>query len=217
MTGNEPITVLLADDHPIVRYSLRQALEEDPQLKVIGEASDGREALRLVNSLEPDVLLLDLEMPEMSGVEVVEELELAETQTRTLVISGHADERYLNHLISLGIEGYLLKEETPDVFIEAIKGIHQGQGGWYSRPVMRQMAVVYSQELQEERRLTPRQKLVLESVAKGKTNNEVGYLLGVSEKTIEKHLGEIIKKLGVATRVEAVVLAIRNQWIVVEH
>lgn len=217
MLGNEVIRVLLADDHPIVRYSLRQVLEEDPQLKVIGEAGDGREALRLVKSLEPDVLLLDLEMPDMSGVDVVEEMELAETQTRTLVISGYADEGYVNRLISLGIEGYLLKEESPDVFIEAIKGIHQGESGWYSQAIMHQMATQFTQRPQEECHLTLRQKQVLELVAKGKTNHEVGYLLGVNEKTIEKHLGDIIRKLGVATRVEAVVLAIRNQWIVVEH
>jgi DNA-binding NarL/FixJ family response regulator len=206
------IRVILADDHPVTRGGIRNLLERAPDIAVIGEANDGAEALRLVQELNPDVLLLDMEMPGFKGVEVAQQLQAAQSPVRILALSAYNDKQYILELLASGASGYLIKEEVPETIIEAVRGVARGEQGWVSRRVAAQM-VNWTREEEgtpEKMGLTEREMSVLRLVATGKTNQEIGLALGISEKTVEKHLEGVFGKLGVASRVEAAVWAVRT-------
>jgi DNA-binding NarL/FixJ family response regulator len=151
---------------------------------VVGEASDGAEALRLAQELTPDVLLLDMEMPGLKGVEVAHQLKQAGSPVRILALSAYDDSQYIPSLLAAGAAGYLTKDEVPETIIEAVRGVSRGEQGWVSRRVAAKMAA-----------------------------QEIGATLGISEKTVEKHLEAIFRKLGVASRVEAAVLAVKENLV----
>lgn len=203
------IRVLLADDHPVVRGGIRNLIETAPEIAVVGEASGGREALSLVEELQPDVLLLDMEMPDMSGVEVARQLAQKKTAVRILALSAYDDPQYIRSLFSSGAAGYLTKDEAPEFILEAINGVWRGQEGWLSRRVAARMTV-WTRDEPDDMGLTRRELQVLRKIVEGKTNQEAGLELGISDKTIEKHLESIFAKLGVSSRVEAAVLAVRE-------
>jgi DNA-binding NarL/FixJ family response regulator len=127
------IRVALTDDHPKVRASIRHLLEQAMDIVVVGEASDGAEALRLVADLAPDILLLDVEMPGMSGVEVARRLKAAGAPVRVLALSAYDDEQYVGELLATGAAGYLTKDEAPEAIVEAVRGVARGEKGWFSR------------------------------------------------------------------------------------
>ena len=204
------IKVLLADDHPVVRSGMRKLIEKDQNIRVVGEAASGKDALRLVNELAPDVLLLDMEMPDINGNDVAIQLSKENSPVRILALSAHADRQYIKELLSNGASGYLIKEEVPETIIEAIKGIANGEQGWVSRTVAAQLSLLVQGEEQGLSSLTPRENEVLLGVTDGKTNQEIGVDLGISEKTVEKHLEGIFSKLEVNSRVEAAVIAVRK-------
>jgi DNA-binding NarL/FixJ family response regulator len=205
--------VLLADDHPIVRAGIRNLLERAQGIQVVGEASGGEEALLLVNELAPDVLLLDMEMPDLKGVEVAQRLRASNSPVRILALSAYDDRQYILELLSSGAAGYLVKEEVPETIIEAVRGVARGEQGWVSRRVASQMADWLHTDEQSKMGLTSREIEVLRLVVAGKTNQEIGMALGISEKTVEKHLEGVFSKLGVASRVEAAVVAVRSKLI----
>lgn len=205
----EKIRVLLADDHPVVRGGVRALLEDEPDIEVVAEASGGYEAIAMVKELKPDIILLDMEMPDLSGVEVARQLENERTGCKILALSAYDDPQYIRSLLQLGAAGYLIKEEAPEYIIEAIQGIWRGQVGWLSRKVAAKMTM-WTQQYSADYGLTPREKEVLHAIAQGKTNQEAGIALGISDKTIEKHLESVFSKLGVSSRVEAAVLAVRE-------
>lgn len=208
----QKIRVLLADDHPVVRGGVRALLEEEPEIEVIGEASGGHEAIAMVKELRPDVLLLDMEMPDLSGVEVAKALSKEQTGCKVLALSAYDDPQYIRSLLSLGAAGYLIKEEAPEFIIEAVQGVWRGQEGWLSRKVAAKMSS-WTRDNQPDYHLTPREKEVLHVIVQGKTNQEAGLMLGISDRTIEKHLESIFAKLGVSSRVEAAVLAVREELV----
>lgn len=208
-----PTSVLLVDDHPVVRSGIRNLLEKAPDIVVVGEASDGTEALRMVKELSPDILLLDMEMPGLSGNEVAQALLKEGASVRILALSAHDDRQYIQELLANGAAGYLVKEEVPEAIIEAVRGVSRGEQGWVSRRIAAKMSTWMREERSERMSLTPREKEVLASVVAGKTNQEIGVVLGISEKTVEKHLEGIFNKLGVASRVEAAVQAVREGMI----
>ncbi len=208
-----PTSVLLVDDHPVVRAGIRNLLEKAPDITVVGEASNGTEALRMVHDLSPDVLLLDMEMPGLSGNEVAQQLQKAGSNVRILALSAHDDKQYIQELLAIGAAGYLVKEEVPEAIVEAVRGVSRGEKGWVSRRVAAQMSTWMGEENQEHNGLTSREVQVLQAVVAGKTNQEIGLSLGISEKTVEKHLEGIFAKLGVASRVEAAVRAVREGWL----
>jgi len=203
------IRVVLAEDHPVTRGGIRDLLEKAVDIQVVGEAADGTEALRLVEQLAPDVLLLDMEMPGLKGLEVAQRLQLAGAAVRILALSAHNDKQYIHGLLSSGAAGYLTKEEAPQTIVNAVRGVARGEQGWVSRPVAAQMAA-WTQEAAQPQGLTEREREVLKRVVEGKTNHEIGLVLGISEKTVEKHLEGVYAKLGVASRVEAAVQAVRE-------
>jgi DNA-binding NarL/FixJ family response regulator len=208
-----PTSVVLVDDHPVVRAGIRNLLEKAADIIVIGEASTGPEALKIVSDLNPDVLLLDMELPGISGSEVASQLQKSGTGTKILALSAHDDRQYIQELLANGASGYLIKEEVPEAIVEAVRGVSRGEKGWVSRRVAAQMSTWMGEENQPRSGLTTREIQVLQSVVAGKTNQEIGLTLGISEKTVEKHLEGIFGKLGVASRVEAAVRAVREGWL----
>jgi DNA-binding NarL/FixJ family response regulator len=205
--------VIIVDDHPVVRAGIRNLLEKAQDIKVLAEASNGSEAMKLVHELNPDVLLLDMEMPGLSGSEVAQQIQKSGAPTRILALSAHDDKQYIQELLSIGASGYLIKEEVPEAIVEAVRGVARGEKGWVSRRIAAQMSSWMGEGHQERSGLTAREVQVLQSVVAGKTNQEIGLTLGISEKTVEKHLEGIFAKLGVASRVEAAVRAVREGWL----
>lgn len=204
------IKVLIADDHPIVCKGIRNLLEPAADVTVIGEAHSGAEALRLVQSLKPDLVLLDVELSDMSGIDVIRQLNEDKISVRILGLSSYDDREFISQLLALGASGYLLKDEIPEQIIEAIRGVARGETGWVSRKVAAKLSQILQKDQDGVADLTHREMDVLRLVVEAKTNGEIGVLLGISEKTVEKHLDTIFRKLGVASRVEAAVLAVRT-------
>jgi len=207
------IKVLMADDHPLARAGIRKFLEKEADIQVLGEASSGEEALRMVEELAPDVLLLDMEMPGMKGLEVARTLKEKESPTRVLALSTYDNKQFILGLLSSGASGYLVKEEVPETIIDAVRGVARGEQGWVSRKIAAQMANWVQRGSSESGGLTEREVEVLRLIAAGKTNQEIGLALGISYKTVEKHIDSIYMKLGVSSRVEAAVYAVRDHLV----
>jgi two-component system response regulator DegU len=208
-----PIRVLLVDDHPVVRQGIRNLLESQEDIKIVGEASGGTEAIQMVKDLSPDVMLLDMEMPGIKGTQVAKQIKDEGLRVRVLALSANDDKQYIQELLSSGASGYLVKEEVPETIIEAVRGVAFGEQGWVSRRIAAQMSHWMGGEDEDQNSLTPREVEVLKGVVAGKTNQEIGLSLGISEKTVEKHLESVYNKLGVASRVEAAVHAVREKLI----
>jgi len=203
------IRVLLVDDHPVVRLGIRHLLEGQPDIVVVGEAGDGFEAMDMVKKLSPDVLLLDMEMPGMNGYDVVNQLKAEGISIPILVLSAYDDRQYIQELLRSGASGYLVKEELPETLIEAVRGVARGERGWVSRRVAVQMTNWMMKSGEEIQKLTAREVDVIKGVVAGKTNQEIGFQLDISEKTVEKHLRSVFHKLQVTSRVEAAVRAVQ--------
>lgn len=206
------IQVLIADDHPIVRNGIRNILEPAVGITVVGEAESGQEALGMIETLHPDVVLLDMQLPDINGIEVVKKVVEAGISVRILGLSTYDDKEYISQLLSLGASGYLLKEEVPEAIVEAVRGVARGETGWVSRKVAAKLTQILQDEQDGRTALTPRELEVLQLVVDGKTNAEIGFHLGISEKTVEKHLDAIFRKMGVVSRVEAAVMAVRQNY-----
>jgi two-component system response regulator DegU len=207
------IRVLIVDDHPIVRQGIRNLLDAEEGITVVGEASSGGEALEKIEELRPDVVLLDMELQDISGVEVVKKIARGGARPGILGLSSYDDREYISQLFSLGASGYLIKDEVPEAIIEAVRGVARGDTGWVSRKVAVRLSQILQDDPGDARELTPREMDVLRLVVEGKTNAEVGLALGISEKTVEKHLDAIFRKMGVASRVEAAVMAVRENYV----
>lgn len=205
-----PIRVLIADDHPVVRSGLRGLLERLEDIEVVAEAGSGEAALRLAGELRPDVLLLDMEMPGLKGYEVARRIRQACLPVSVLVLTAYDDREYIQGVLALGVEGYLLKDESADTIVEAIRQVAQGRRGWVSPRVMARLAGRPPEVEAAGSRLTARELQVLEGVVASCTNQEIAQNLNISPKTVEKHLVTIYEKLGVSSRVEAAVLALRE-------
>lgn len=206
----DKVRVILADDHPITRAGIRRFLDKAPDIEIIGETDNGDDTLQMVQEQTPDVLLLDMEMPGLSGVEVAKALKAAGSQVKILALSSYADRQYIFGVLSSGALGYLSKEEIPQTIVEAVRGVAKGEKGWLSRKVAAILSTWTQSNDMGERKLTDREIDVLRGVVSGKTNQEIGQDLRISPKTVEKHLESIYAKLKVASRVEAAVLAVQE-------
>lgn len=205
------IRVVLADDHPVVRSGIKGLLERTGDIQVTGEAATGKEALALVQETAPDLLLLDMQLPDMSGIEVARRLQQEHPAVKILVISAHDNPTYILELLDLGASGYLVKEEAPQAIVEAVRGIARGEQGWVSRKVAAKMVNwVRDDKREQAAQLTRRELEVLRLVTEGKTNQNIAVQLSVSPKTVEKFLFSIFQKTGVASRTEAAVYAVRE-------
>jgi len=204
------IRVVLVDDHPLVRAGMRHLLEKTADIVVVGETGEGIEALRLIDELAPDVLLLDMEMPSQSGVEIARRLQATRSPTRILAISAYDDEHYIIALLASGAAGYLTKDEALEKIDEAVRGVARGEEGWLSRRAAAQVAAWTRKGSPQESSLTEREIEILRLLARGSTNGAVAEALLVSERTVRFHVKNICDKLGVATRAEAIAWAERH-------
>jgi two-component system response regulator DegU len=204
------IRVVLADDHPMLREGIRSRLEQEPDISVVGEADDGAEALRLVEELEPDVLLLDMEMPGLTGVETARRLQAQNSPVCVLALSAYDDWYYVQALLSSGAAGYLTKEEAADNIIEAVRGVARGETDWFSPRVAAQMPGRRQDAVAGRYGLTDPEMNVLRLLADGETDGQISHSLNMSIDTIYEHLDGIYTKLGVTSRIEAAVHAVRE-------
>ena len=208
MIEKNVIRVVLADDHPVVRGGVKNMLVENDDIDVVGEASDGAQALKMVRDLQPDVLLLDMEMPIKPGIEVARDLAQEQHPTRILALSAYDDDEYIFGLLDAGAAGYLTKDEAPLIIVEAVRGVAQGEDDWISRRVADKMVRRRRTHLERNSAdLSGREWEVLKLVGKGLTNPEIGDLLFISEGTVKNHVSHIYENLGFRTRAEAVAWA----------
>jgi DNA-binding NarL/FixJ family response regulator len=191
-------TILLADDHQIVRQGLRQLLEAQPDLTVIGEAEDGYSAVDLAERLRPDIVLMDIWMPHLSGVDATRRIVRGESPTKVLVLSMHKARSYVEQALRAGASGYLLKDLGANEVVAAIRAVRSGQC-YLSPAISRQLvdAVSNPGPAEPSELLTDREREVLQNIAEGLSSKEIAGLLGVSLKTVEAHRANLMEKLGI--------------------
>jgi DNA-binding NarL/FixJ family response regulator len=208
------IRVLLADDHPVLRMGLCILLNRASDIQVVAEAGDGEEALRLVKEFNPDVTILDYQLPKLSGAKVAQKIQKEKLSTRVLALSSHNDIGAVRHMLGAGAVGYLVKDEAPQVIVEAVRTIvHES---WFSPSIATHvLTLMHNKQGVESGKdiLTKRESEVLNGLMKGKTNIEIGRDLHISHRTVAYHVENVLNKLGVNNRTEAVVQAIRRGWI----
>jgi DNA-binding NarL/FixJ family response regulator len=204
------IRVILADDHPVVRNGVKNFISKSVDIDVIAEAEDGEEAIRLVNELKPDVLLLDMELPLKNGVEVTEALKAADDPVKILIFSGYDDKELIYSVLRSGAAGYLSKDEPLGDVVDAIRGVANGQEGWFSRNVKATVMDIYQDNELLGNKMTPREAEVYKLVFEGKTNKRIAFELQISEKTVEKYLYSLFQKYGVESRVQLAVKRARE-------
>lgn len=208
----EDIKVVLADDHVVVRNGIKILLENEGEIKVIGEASNGEEALAIVKNLQPDVLIIDIRMPIMTGLEATSKLKTVSANTKALILSMHNDEEYILQSVESGAAGYLLKDTSKEEFIKAIRTVNQG-GKYFSGDISNVLVNSYlnvktgktsasTVEPDEQYDLTKREKQILKLILDGTGNKEIADQLDKSIRTIETHRFNIMKKLKVNSVVE---------------
>src|SRR5271165_846796 len=210
--------ILIADDHPVVRIGLRNMLQADPQLKVVAEAKDGIEALHMVRTLHPDIMLLDLAMPKMPGMEALRELlsENSSAPTRTIVLTGLIDKRQILEALQLGARGVVLKDAAIEHLSSCIRAVMQGQYWLEGRPVqnlvqvLRDLAAQTAPPPRKTFGLTARELEVVALITEGSTNKHIAQTFGISEETVKRHLTNIFNKLGVGNRLELALFALNH-------
>jgi len=205
------IRIILADDHAVLRSGLKNLLERSMDLQVVAEVGNGLEVIDLVNHLQPDVLVLDVELPGKNGIAITEELKASHSNVRILVFSGYDDPFYIQGVLDSGAAGYLTKDEPGEVLIQAIRGVASGQQGWLSRKVSATVMSLYQKQEHSENNITRREGDVYTRVAEGKTNKQIAFELSISEKTVEKYVYSLFQKFDVVSRVELAVLKTRNE------
>lgn len=215
------ITLFLADDHPVVREGIKASLSGNRTIKVIGEASDGKEAVTAAKKLKPDVILMDIQMPEMSGLEATKILVKALPKTKILALTTHDNKEYIVNMTKLGAKGYVFKDTPPSELVKAIETICSG-GVFYSPKAGK----VLSEELEEMAGrpsanpfsdLTPREVEVLRLIVSGSNNNDIAKTLNVSPRTVHAHKHHIASKLGVTNVAGLTTIALREGVISLEH
>ena len=204
MKESHPIRALVADDHFIVRSGLVALVDSEPDMKVVAQATDGGQALEEYDRNHPDVAVLDLRMPVHNGPYVIEHIRRTDPGARILVLTAHNGDEDIHHALAAGANGYLLKSSTGDDLIPAIRAIAAGEQ-WIPKDVASRLAV-----RQTYGELTHREIEVLQEIAKGRANKEIAQRLGISENTVKDHLKNILGKLRVAARTEAVTAAVQR-------
>jgi DNA-binding NarL/FixJ family response regulator len=215
--NKQPIRVLIADDHAIFRDGLRKLLESSESVTIVGEASNGNECIQLLGKLKPDVLLLDLRMPEKDGMGVLEEVNFDSLHTRVIVLTATEDDRDIIRVMRMGARGVVLKESASDLLVKSILKVHQGEI-WLDKRMTAEVMKAFQQSAEtgprrEKPLLSDREKEIVQLVAQGFRNKEIGEKLFISEQTVKNHLHNIFDKLGVSDRLELALYALHHRLI----
>jgi two-component system, NarL family, response regulator LiaR len=205
-----PIRVLIADDHPVVRQGLRSFLRSQEDIDVAGEAADGEEAVAAAERLRPDVVLLDLVMPRVDGLEALRRIRAVAPSARVVVLTSFADDQKLFPAIEAGAAGYLLKDVPPATLADAVRTVHRGEALLHPAVTAKLMRQYQDRGAAGDRRLTDRELEVLRLVARGLSNRRIAGELVVSEKTVKTHVSNILAKLELSDRTQAAVYAVRE-------
>jgi DNA-binding NarL/FixJ family response regulator len=217
----EKIKILIADDHAFVREGTRRILEQEPDLEVIAEAGDGEEAVRLASDLKPDVVLIDVAMPRLDGIEATRRIKALCPAVAILVLSAYDDDQFVFGLLEAGAAGYLLKSVRGHEIVDAIRAVDAGESVLHpsvARKVLNRFASVSSRAQRKKplELLTDREMEVLKLVTKGLSNKDIADGLSLSVRTVQGHLANIFNKLRVSSRTEAVVHALKEGWVTLD-
>ncbi|HET9016578.1 MAG TPA: response regulator transcription factor [Thermomicrobiaceae bacterium] len=211
------IRVLLVDDHAVVREGTRQVLEHEPDLTVVGEAGSGAEALRLAEELRPDIVLLDLALPDASGIDVARQIRDSQPDAKIVVLSAYDDDDYVLAALEVGAAAYLLKTVRAQEVVEAIHASHHGQIILHPSVAAKvRQSLRRGSQPEPEALLSAREIEILRQAARGLHNKEIADALFISVRTVETHLSHILTKLGVSSRTEAVTYAVSHRWLSVD-
>ncbi len=209
------VRILVADDHPFLRTGLRRVLEEHAEFRVIGEAADGREAVRMAQQEKPDVAILDIGMPNLNGIEAARQISDSVPGASIVVLSMHSDEAYVLRALKAGARAYILKESAEADLVAAVKAVSQGKA-FFSPAVSQMLLNDYMRQLRERDiedtydLLTPREREVLQLIAEGKSNKEIANALNLSVYTVETHRGNMMEKLNLHSVPELIIYAVRK-------
>lgn len=219
MDKSKKIRVLLADDHAVVRKGIRDFLEEDETLHVIGEANDGEEALALIASNAPDVAVFDIQMPRLNGLDATRRVKKEFPNVQVLILTAYDDDPYLFAALQAGASGYLLKTSSSEELLHAVHVVAAGETALspaVAKKLVRRAAGGAAAQDEIIEPLTDRELEVLRLAAQGLGNKQIGAALNISDRTVQGHLANIYEKLHVATRTEAVLFGVRQKWITLE-
>jgi NarL family two-component system response regulator LiaR len=216
----EKITVLLAEDHAVVREGLRELISREPDMDVVGEAEDGEEATHLVNELKPDVVLMDIAMPTLNGIEATRQIKEATPRTCVLVLTAYDNPEFVSAVLEAGAAGYLLKNVRGKELTNAIRTAHAGQSVLHpaiAKAVFARLAQPQPVSAREKTDLlSERERQVLQLGAEGMSNKQIAAALAIGPRTVQTHWRNIFDKLGVYSRTEAIVQCLRKGWITLE-
>lgn len=209
------IRVLIADDHSMLRQGLKQILELEKDIIVVSQATNGNEAVQFSQEYMPDVILMDINMPGLNGLQAISEIKKRDLPSRIIVLTIHEDREYLFKTLQMGAEGYVLKDAEPDVLIEAIRSVNSGNS--FIQPNMTKELVkefnrvtMHDNTKHVENNLTAREVEVLELIAEGMINKQIAKQLFISEKTVKNHVSNIFRKLNVSDRTQAAIYAFKH-------
>jgi NarL family two-component system response regulator LiaR len=215
----DKIRVLLAEDHAIVREGTRELIQHESDMEVVGEASDGQEAIELADRLHPDVVIMDIAMPKLNGIEATKRIKMLHPTTAVLVLTAYDNDQYIFALLEAGAAGYLLKNVRGGELIDAVRAVYAGESVLYpavARRVINRITSTEPIESQTSESLSEREMEVLKLAATGISNKDIAQQLFISPRTVQVHLGSIFNKLGVASRIEAVLYGLRRGWLALD-
>jgi DNA-binding NarL/FixJ family response regulator len=219
------IQIVIVDDHPLFRRGIRWSLENEPDLLVVGEAGDGQSAIQTIDATMPDVVLIDINMPQMSGLEVTRVIKRRHPQTGVIILTMHEDDEQLFHAIRVGAAAYITKDADSSRIIKLIRRVARGEylinENVLARPFVASRVLDQFRDLTQSEHgvdgvfspLTPREVEILDSVAQGNSNKEIARILNISDQTVKNHITSILRKLAVNDRTQAVIYALRHGWI----
>jgi DNA-binding NarL/FixJ family response regulator len=216
------IKVLLAEDHTITREGICRVLEDERDLEVIGEAGDGEEAIQMATKMQPDVVIMDIAMPKLNGIEATRQIKLIRPSTAVLILSAYDDDEYIWGLLEAGAAGYLLKTVSGDQLTSAIRAVHKGEP--VLDPIIARKVIDHFRSPDKGLRLetpsnylTDRETDIIKLAAKGMSNKSIADELHLSRRTVEGHLRTIFNKLGVGSRTEAVLYGLKKGWFALQE
>jgi DNA-binding NarL/FixJ family response regulator len=213
----ETIKIILAEDHALMREGTKHILEQYPEFQVVGEAEDGQQAVDLIKNLKPDIAILDIRMPKLNGIEVVRQVKSLSPNTKTLILTAYDDDEYILALMEAGASGYLLKTAHEKELIDSVRGVHSGEPVLHPTIAMK-IARLWAQrgtagQQSSVEQLSSREIEVLELASRGLRNKAIAEKLGISTRTVEGHFNSIFAKLGVSSRMAAILEAISRHLV----